>query len=209
MQMASPCLPPLPMAATARSTATMSPRRSSGGQFRQSGDLHPRRVSAELIERTIASAIDADTDRTGNAPFDCVARITMLPGRLVVVLKSTQDGDTDPPRLIVPFQCSARAGRSQIIAGRTDGPRRDLPLIRALRQAHARLQRDPEGTMTLAEAPAAFRARRILRLAFLAPELQRAILDGTQPRQLTLARFIDSDIPLLWSDQKRLFATLS
>ncbi|MCX7326439.1 MAG: hypothetical protein NTZ14_18935 [Hyphomicrobiales bacterium] len=133
----------------------------------------------------------------------------LAPDCCAVVLKSTQDGDTDPQNLIVPFQCSARAGRSQIFPGRTGGPRHDLPLIRALQQAHARLQRQPNGTVTLDESPAAFRARWILRLAFVAPELQRAILDGTQPQQQTLARFIEVDIPLLWSDQKRLFATLS
>jgi site-specific DNA recombinase len=179
------------------------------GQRRQSNDLQPRRVSAELIESTIASAINVDTTRAYNLPLDRVARVTVMPGRLVVMLKRTTDDDTDPQRLSIPFQCSSRAGRNQIIAGRTDGPRRDPALIRALRQAHARLQRDPDGAITLEDAPAAFRARRILRLAFLAPDLQRAILDGTQPRQLTLARFIDSDIPLLWSDQKRLFATLT
>jgi hypothetical protein len=50
------------------------------------------------------------------------------------------------------------------------------------------------------------RARRMLRLAFLAPDLQHAILEGLQPREITLARLIDSDIPLLWSEQRRLLA---
>ncbi len=50
------------------------------------------------------------------------------------------------------------------------------------------------------------RARRMLRLAFLAPDLQRAILEGRQPREITLARLIDSEIPLLWSEQRRLLA---
>ena len=50
------------------------------------------------------------------------------------------------------------------------------------------------------------RARRILRLAFLAPDLQQAILEGRQPKTLTLAHLIESDIPLLWSEQRRLIA---
>ena len=58
-------------------------------------------------------------------------------------------------------------------------------------------------------APDMIRARRILRLAFLAPDLQRAILEGRQPRDLTLAHLIEGDIPLLWSEQRRLFAAQS
>jgi len=47
----------------------------------------------------------------------------------------------------------------------------------------------------------------MLRLAFLAPDLQRAILEGRQPRGMTLARLIEIDIPHLWSEQRRLFTT--
>ena len=66
--------------------------------------------------------------------------------------------------------------------------------------------KDPSGSVTLDAAPDMIRARRLLRLAFLAPDLQRAILEGRQPSDLTLARLLDSDIPLLWSEQRRFFA---
>jgi hypothetical protein len=49
---------------------------------------------------------------------------------------------------------------------------------------------------------------RVLCLAFLAPEITKAILAGQQPTELTAKRLICSalEIPLLWTDQ---FAFLS
>jgi site-specific DNA recombinase len=42
-------------------------------------------------------------------------------------------------------------------------------------------------------------------LAFLAPTLQAAILDGRQPVQLSVAQLIRDDIPMGWDEQARLF----
>ena len=43
--------------------------------------------------------------------------------------------------------------------------------------------------------------RRILRLAFLAPELQAAILEGRQPPGLTMRTILAAAPALLWSEQ--------
>jgi hypothetical protein len=45
--------------------------------------------------------------------------------------------------------------------------------------------------------------RKLLRLAFLAPDLQRDILAGRQPASLNLERFIKLEIPLSWKEQRR------
>lgn len=45
---------------------------------------------------------------------------------------------------------------------------------------------------------------RIYRLYFLAPKLKEAILDGMQPRTLTLSRLMRG-IPLCWQEQARLY----
>lgn len=42
-------------------------------------------------------------------------------------------------------------------------------------------------------------------LAFLAPKLQAAILDGRQPADLSLAKLVRDGIPMDWADQARLF----
>jgi len=46
---------------------------------------------------------------------------------------------------------------------------------------------------------------RIIPLATLAPRIQTAIIDGTQPVALTLETLVRTRIPLGWADQERLF----
>jgi site-specific DNA recombinase len=180
------------------------------GQRRPANDPHPRRIPAQHLEETLSRAIAVRSDKAetdDSAPLDRIQAVTVESARLIVFLHpdppGPKDGSLQP--LIIPFRLSTRSGRSEIIAGDTTRPRRDPVLIRALKQAHARLGRDGSGQPILDAAPDMIRARRMLRLAFLAPDLQRAILEGRQPREITLARLIDSDIPLLWSEQRRLF----
>ena len=42
-------------------------------------------------------------------------------------------------------------------------------------------------------------------LAFLAPAIQKAILDGRQPPELTLEKIIRKPIPLDWDMQARIY----
>lgn len=45
---------------------------------------------------------------------------------------------------------------------------------------------------------------RIVRLAYLAPDITAAILDGRQPANLTAARLAQTrDLPFAWSEQPR------
>jgi hypothetical protein len=45
---------------------------------------------------------------------------------------------------------------------------------------------------------------RIVRLAYLAPDITTAILDGRQPANLTVARLTRThEFPLAWSEQRR------
>lgn len=45
----------------------------------------------------------------------------------------------------------------------------------------------------------------MLPIAFLAPDIQRAILEGRQPQGLTMKRMIEDGVPLAWADQRRKF----
>lgn len=47
---------------------------------------------------------------------------------------------------------------------------------------------------------------RVLRLAFLAPDITEAILDGYQPAELGLDKVLKG-VPLTWADQRQLFRT--
>lgn len=46
--------------------------------------------------------------------------------------------------------------------------------------------------------------RRILRLAFLAPDIVESIAEGRHPRALTLQRVL-GPVPLAWAEQRRQF----
>ena len=51
--------------------------------------------------------------------------------------------------------------------------------------------------------------RRLLSLAFLAPDLQRSILEGTQPSDLTLDHLMAQPMPLDWDAQRGLLMGIS
>ena len=49
--------------------------------------------------------------------------------------------------------------------------------------------------------------RRLVGLAFLSPELVEAILQGRQPVELTATRLTELDLPLDWTEQRRLLTS--
>jgi DNA invertase Pin-like site-specific DNA recombinase len=181
------------------------------GGKRAAHDPHPRRVPAQLIEERLEKALQGASPASAASTLDAIARVRVLADRLIVTLKPEADDSKDIPlrRLTIPLPLASAAGRTQIARGSQGGPRHDPVLIRALKKSHAKLEPDVTGKPVLHSAPDHMRERRIQRLAFLAPELQKAILEGRQPPGLTLAHLLDSDIPLTWPEQKKLFATLS
>ena len=122
-------------------------------------------------------------------------------------------------RIINPVRMASRGGR--IVIRTADGQRADTEqqtdavLIRALRASHELLARlggnviaRPEQA-TLASSPASAYERNLIKLAFLAPDLQQRILEGRQPAGLTLQAAIDAELPIAWSDQRAWAEALS
>jgi site-specific DNA recombinase len=89
----------------------------------------------------------------------------------------------------------------------------DINLVKALARAHEWWRRiargEARGIGDVARAEGFNRAyvTRFLCLAFLAPEITTAILEGRQPTELTAKRLISLalKVPLLWPDQIDLF----
>ena len=90
----------------------------------------------------------------------------------------------------------------------------DANLVKALARAHewfGRIVRgEANGIGDIARAERLDRSyvTRLLCLAFLAPEITKAILEGRQPTELTAKRLISSalKIPPLWPDQRDFFS---
>jgi DNA invertase Pin-like site-specific DNA recombinase len=92
----------------------------------------------------------------------------------------------------------------------TSRQRHDASLIKALAQANTWRQLIERGEVLTVEDLAAEvgrdrrHVRDTLKLAFLAPDIQRAVLTGRQPQSLTVARLGELDVPSLWSAQRTL-----
>ena len=127
------------------------------------------------------------------------------------------DEDDTLVRMIVPCRMKRSCGRVRITDGAgkplSQTPRPDDTLISALRGAHTALSEAAEAAMGLPEraildvAPPNPYVRNLVRLAFLAPQIQAQILEGRQPIGLNRQRLILGKIPFAWADQTRVFET--
>ena len=119
--------------------------------------------------------------------------------RLVV-----EPGEEPRLRIALPRRMQLRGGRTWAIfsAAMSDSPSVDQALGAALQRAHLLAASAAE------QAPANPYERKLIDLAYLAPDLQRNILLGRQPPELTLAVLLREDWPLGWSGQRRLSAAL-
>ncbi|MES2896050.1 MAG: hypothetical protein V4759_08475 [Pseudomonadota bacterium] len=153
-------------------------------------------------------------------PGDPINQQQTLAGRLPAGHRLTAES-SDPSliRITIPCRLKLRGGRTVVTdpAGRLihGQPRPDRTLIKALKTAH-RLLAEHGGAVIAAPDQAVLQAspvvpyqRSMLRLAFLAPDLQTQILEGRQPCGLTLQRFIGLDLPPAWDDQRQMFSGLS
>jgi hypothetical protein len=86
--------------------------------------------------------------------------------------------------------------------------RRDPVLIKALRAAHSMVETSRDGAPIIQNVPGPRYQRRLVRLAFLSPRIQQAILDGRQPPRLRLEDLVRCAIPASWAEQERWLSKL-
>lgn len=102
-----------------------------------------------------------------------------------------------------------RIVRSQAGATRSLDP----TLVRALAQARDWARRLETGQVASIDALAKAEKRceryttQILPLAYLAPDLATAILEGRQPPLMSLSRLIEEPLPITWAGQRQRFAS--
>lgn len=109
-------------------------------------------------------------------------------------------------RIHVPIQMRRRGVETRFVTGSLR-PLPDPKLTTSLAKAHRWLAQVKDGISTVEiatqERCAESYIRTRIQLAFLSPQIQEAILDGTQPPDLTLERLVRSAIPLDWAEQAR------
>ncbi len=94
------------------------------------------------------------------------------------------------------------------------GQRLDRALVRGVCLARAWVERLASGEtpsiMALAKESGfcKLHAAKLMPLAWLAPDITQAILEGRQPAALTLTTLFKLPLPLDWAEQRRHFAAL-
>jgi hypothetical protein len=153
-----------------------------------------------------------------------IDRIVIRHDAIEIALKSNAvdpaggfvNGDTQnerPTTVWLALPPARPRARKQIIVPGNSGtrPRRiDHELIRALARARSWMgmlqQREFADTAEIAQRHGLSEphVRRLLRFAYLAPDIVEAIVEGRQPRTLTVKLLLQG-IPLDWSDQRAAF----
>jgi site-specific DNA recombinase len=181
------------------------------------------RISAGLIESFLADHLApklasdwaADEDRAARVA-GAVEKIVLGAGSMTIELKpGSCAGDGAPLRL--PFHMSR--GQGGLIIDVPGGaspanPRIDRTLVRAVVLAKAWARDLETGAIASVKVLAKRHhlclryTARLLPLAYLAPDLTAAIIEGRQPRGLTLSLLTAQPLPPDWSDQRRLIQSL-
>lgn len=123
---------------------------------------------------------------------------------------SLKPDEVDPSALQIeaPFELRRRGVEGKIVAG-DRVPEPDRTMLRALARAHiwtAELRRGKSlNDIAAATSHSESYIRTRAQLAFLAPAIQKAILDGRHPPDLTLEKIIRKPIPLDWDMQTRIY----
>jgi DNA invertase Pin-like site-specific DNA recombinase len=150
----------------------------------------------------------------GAGQVSIAVSVDRLLGLVKNIDRQSRDAATDQPKLFtlhlpVSFRRRARGEKLLIAASDTSAANPDPQLIRAVARGHSWFREIREGGATslteLAERHGVERtdAGHIIRLAFLAPDIIEAILQGRQPRDLTFRRLKRlNNLPESWARQR-------
>jgi site-specific DNA recombinase len=148
-----------------------------------------------------------------------IQRVRIFPTELLIDVAAEALGG-EPLADAMTLRCSVSFERPRnsttiIRSGTPISAKVDRSLVRAIVMARGWVKRleagEPPSIRALARAEGAciLHTAKLLPLAFLAPDLVAQILDGRQPRTLTLTSLISEPLPLDWAAQRERFAAFA
>jgi site-specific DNA recombinase len=174
------------------------------------------RLPAAEIESAVLAALQPHQAQDGSAanPVEILERIVVARDHLLITIAGTPDGDSAPQKIKTAWSIKAK-GVATVVEG-NDGPEgaQNESLIQSIVRAHGWMRSLQNGAYQsieqLAEANSLHPkvVRQALRLAFLSPDITSAILEGRQPKELSLAR-IPKLLPLSWIEHRRLLGCVA
>lgn len=187
------------------------------------------RVSAlrleQLIEEIATPLLDPHFVTNSESPLStAIRRIELGRDRIAIELAvecisrsnfGTLDDDAEYVRIERPHQLARPSSARRLLSGEARDARQsrvDRALVRAIVQARRwqTMLNDGEADsiqdIADRESVCPIYTGQLLPLAFLAPDLIEAILDGRQPERLSLVSLIRATLPMRWSEQRALFA---
>jgi site-specific DNA recombinase len=171
------------------------------------------RIPAPEIESSVLAALKAHQQQgqSDSAPASIgdVQRVVIACDHLLITTGTTADGDGANQEFRIAWSTKAKDAAAAMEDNSALEVARNESLIQSIVRAHAWVDGLRDGAYgsieQLAEANRLHPkvVRKALRLAFLAPAVTSAILEGNQPAGLSLAQ-IPKLLPLPWPEHRRL-----
>jgi hypothetical protein len=192
------------------------------------------RVGADDVERLVVDTLDRQLSRpkplaevaSGNWGIETrslvqgtIERVIVGNNKVQIIRKipAMEEDGTAPKICTVPLPGRRARARQEIVipGGRDRGPRHvNHALVLAIARAKTWMHDLRIGTYAgTTEIARRFKlndahVRRLLRFGYLAPDIVEAIVEGRQPRSLTVKRLLQG-IPCTWSEQRAVFGFAS
>jgi site-specific DNA recombinase len=171
------------------------------------------RVPAAEIESTVLATLKTyqNPKESYNRPATILVRVVVARDQLLITTVDTGDGDNTTQEIGIGWTTKTRDPAAKVEANAVPEGAHNESLIQSIVRAYAWMHSLREGAHISIEALAEANrlhpkvVRQALRLAFLSPEVTSAILNGSQPAALSLAR-VPKLLPLSWTEHQSLLS---
>ncbi|MBV8792890.1 MAG: recombinase family protein, partial [Pseudolabrys sp.] len=167
---------------------------------------------ASLTPSKADAPVTSDHDR--HAIRDLIERVTIAKDRIEIVFVTEPDDDEPSAPIILPWRPPSSTRRREIIAPESTASTRSMRvevrdrLLRSIARARSWLADLLSGKVAdideiaQSEGKSERSVRMLLPLAFVAPDIVKAAIDGRLPRGVGLSRL--TDLPVDWSAQGKM-----